>query len=123
MREARLWFWHIITAVVILFLLGSHMGIMHMSAILNALGFGSEHPTSSTEVFARSQQMLFMITYIALLGTALFHGLYGLRSILCELSLPKTMEKLFGSLLTVAGIALFFYGSYVAVQLFKMKGV
>ena len=123
MREARLWFWHIITAVVILFLLGSHMGIMHMASILNALGLGSEHPTSAADVFHRSQQMLFMITYIALLGTALFHGLYGLRSILCELSLSKTIEKAIGSLFTVAGIALFLYGSYVAVQLFKMKGV
>jgi succinate dehydrogenase hydrophobic anchor subunit len=123
MREARLWFWHIITAVVILFLLGSHMGIMHMGSILHALGLGSEHPTNSADVFHRSQQMLFMVTYIALLGTALFHGLYGLRSILCELSLSKTLEKAIGSLFTVAGIALFLYGSYVAVQLFKMKGV
>jgi succinate dehydrogenase hydrophobic anchor subunit len=123
MREAKLWFWHIITAVIILFLLGSHMGIMHMGSLLSALGLGSEHPTQADQVFGRSQQMLFMITYIALLGTALFHGLYGLRSILCELSLPKTVEKLIGSLFTVAGIALFLYGSYVAVQLFKMKGV
>lgn len=123
MRETKLWFWHIITAVVILFLLGSHMGIMHFSAILHALGLGSEHPTNSADVFHRSQQMLFMITYIALLGTALFHGLYGLRSILCELSLSKKLEKAIGSLFTVAGIALFLYGSYVAVQLFKMKGV
>jgi succinate dehydrogenase / fumarate reductase membrane anchor subunit len=123
MREAKLWFWHIITAVFILFLLGSHMGIMHMGAILSALGLGSDTPTSSDQVFGRSQQMLFMVTYIVLLGTALFHGLYGLRSILCELSLSKTLEKLIGSLFTVAGIALFLYGSYVAVQLFKMKGV
>lgn len=123
MREAKLWFWHIITAVFILFLLGSHMGIMHMGAILSALGLGSDNPTSAENVFARSQQMLFMVTYIVLLGTALFHGLYGLRSILCELSLSKTLEKLIGSLFTVAGIALFLYGTYVAVQLFKMKGV
>lgn len=123
MREARLWFWHIITAVVILFLLGAHMGIMHMGNSLQALGIGSAHPTSSEEVFRRSQQFLFMITYIALLGTALFHGLYGLRSILFELSLSKTLEKAIGRLVAVAGIALFLYGSYVAVQLFQMKGV
>ena len=124
MRESKLWFLHIISAVVILFLLGSHMGIMHMGSILHSLGLDfSEHPTSADEVFQRSQQVLFMIVYIVLLGTALFHGLYGLRSIIYELSLPKSLEKLVGRLLCVAGIALFFYGSYVAVQLVQTKGV
>jgi len=118
MRESKLWFLHILSAVVILFLLGSHMGIMHMGSILSHLGFNfSDHPTNSDEVFRRSRQVLFMVVYIVLLGTALFHGLYGLRSIFYELSLPKTMEKIIGRVLCVAGIALFLYGSYVAVQL------
>jgi len=120
MREAKLWFLHIITAVIILFLLGSHMGIMHMGSILNHFGFKfSDHPISSEEVFGRSRQVLFMVTYIVLLGTALFHGLYGLRSIFYELSLPKCLEKTIGRVICVAGIALFLYGSYVAVQLVK----
>ncbi|MCL2877424.1 MAG: hypothetical protein FWF13_01435 [Acidobacteria bacterium] len=63
-----------------------------------------------------------MVVYIALLGTALFHGLYGLRSIFYELSLPKFLEKAVGKTLCIAGIALFIYGSYVAVQLVQ-KGV
>jgi len=123
MRESKLWFLHIITAIIILVLLGSHMGIMHMGSILGKMGFDfSDHPTNSEEVFARSRQVLFMVVYIALLGTALFHGLYGLRSIFYELSLPKVLEKTVGRLLCVAGIALFLYGSYVAVQLVQ-KGV
>jgi len=123
MRESKLWFLHIITAIIILVLLGSHMGIMHMGSILGKMGFNfSDDPTSSEEVFARSRQVLFMVVYIVLLGTALFHGLYGLRSIFYELSLPKVLEKTIGRLLCVAGIALFIYGSYVAVQLVQ-KGV
>jgi succinate dehydrogenase / fumarate reductase membrane anchor subunit len=123
MREARLWFLHIITAVAVLFLLGSHMGIMHMGSILGFLGFNfSDHPTNSVEVFERSRQVLFMITYIVLLGTALFHGLYGLRSIFYELSLPGFLVKTIEKALVAAGIVLFFYGSYVAVQLVQ-KGV
>jgi succinate dehydrogenase / fumarate reductase membrane anchor subunit len=118
MRESKLWFLHIITAIIILVLLGSHMGIMHMGSILSKMGFEfSDQPTSSEEVFRRSQQALFMVVYIVLLGTALFHGLYGLRSIFYELSLPKVLEKNVGRVLCVAGIALFLYGSYVAVQL------
>ncbi len=123
MRESKLWFWHILTAVIILVLLGLHMGIMHLSAIMNVLGIGSGDPTKSAEVFHRSQQLFFMITYILLLGAALFHGLYGLRSMLFELSLSKTLEKFIGGLCAVAGFALFIYGSYVAVAVFQLKGV
>ena len=118
MRESKLWFLHIITAIIILVLLSSHMGIMHMGSILSYLGLNfSSDPTSSEEVFRRSRQVMFMVVYIILLGAALFHGLYGLRSIFYELSLPKVLEKTIGRVLCVAGIALFLYGSYVAVQL------
>jgi len=64
-----------------------------------------------------------MTSYIVLLGAALFHGLYGLRSMLFELSLSKAAEKVFGGLCAVAGFVLFFYGSYVALAVFEMKGV
>ena len=124
MRESKLWFLHIITAIIILLLLGSHMGIMHAGAILKGLGFNfSDQPTSSGAVFERSRQALFMVIYIVLLGTALFHGLYALRGIFYELSLPKILEKIIGRALCVAGIALFLYGSYVAVHLVQTKGV
>jgi succinate dehydrogenase hydrophobic anchor subunit len=123
MRESRLWFWHILSAVVILVLLGLHMGTMHLSELLHTIGFGSGDPVQSSQVFHRSQQAVYMIIYILLLGTGLFHGLYGLRSIFFELSLSKTLEKLIGGVLAVAGIALFVYGSYVAVLLFQTSGV
>lgn len=124
MRESRLWFWHILSGVVILVLLGVHMGTMHLSEIMEMMGIGSgADPVGASEVFARSRQALYMVAYIILLGTGLFHGLYGLRSIFFELSLPKSAEKTIGGLLAVAGIALFIYGSYVAVALFQTSGV
>jgi succinate dehydrogenase hydrophobic anchor subunit len=123
MRESKLWSWHILTAVIILVLLGIHMLTMHLGAILSAIGIGSAEPVRSAEVFHRSQQLIFMISYIVLLGAALFHGLYGLRSMLCELSLSKALEKAIGGLCAVAGVALFIYGSYVAVLVFQMREV
>lgn len=123
MRESRLWFWHILSAIVILVLLGLHMGTMHLSELLYRIGIGPGDPVQSAQVFHRSQQAVYMITYILLLGTGLFHGLYGLRSIFFELSLSKTLEKLIGGVLALAGIALFVYGSYVAVLLFQTSGV
>jgi succinate dehydrogenase hydrophobic anchor subunit len=123
MRESKLWSWHILTAVIILVLLGIHMGIMHLSAIMNAFGLGPAEPTKSDEVFHRSQQVFFMVTYILLLGSALFHGLYGLRSMLFELSLSKSVQKAIGGFCAVAGFVLFIYGSYAAIAVFQMKGV
>lgn len=123
MRESRLWSWHILTGILVLVLLGLHMGIMHLGTILNALGIESGNPTHSSEVFRRSQNLFFMINYILLLGAALFHGLYGLRSMLFELSLSRTAEKFIGGMCAVAGVALFIYGSYVAVAVFQSKGV
>ena len=123
MRESKLWFWHILTAVIILVLLGVHMCTMHLGAFLSSVGLGSSDPVKAEQVFHRSQQMIYMITYILLLGTALFHGLYGLRSMLLELSFSRALEKTIGGVCAVAGIALFIYGSWVAVLVFQMGGV
>jgi succinate dehydrogenase hydrophobic anchor subunit len=122
MRESRLWSWHILSAVVILVLLGVHMGTMHLSEILVRLGIGSGDPVDSSQVFERSRQAVYMITYILLLGTGLFHGLYGLRSMIFELSLSKPLEKTIGGVLAVGGIALFLYGSYVAIVVYQSIG-
>ena len=123
MRESKLWFWHILSAIVILVLLGVHMGTMHLGAILSSIGIGSRDPVKSSEVFHRSQQLLYVATYMLLLGSALFHGLYGLRSMLFELTLSKGMEKAVGSVCAVAGIVLFIYGTYVAVRVYQMPQI
>ncbi len=118
MRESKLWFWHIVAAAVILIFLGLHMLIMHMGAILAFAGIGSAEPTAPGAVFERSRQAFFMITYIFLLGAALYHGLYGLRTMLFELSLSRGMQKAINRFFTTAGVALFAYGSYAAVFVF-----
>jgi succinate dehydrogenase / fumarate reductase membrane anchor subunit len=123
MSESKLWFWHIISGAIILVLLGVHMTIMHMGASLSAIGLGSREPVAAAVVFERSRQLIFMITYVLLLGAALFHGLYGLRSMLFELDLSKTLEKAISRVCALAGICLFIYGSYAAVYVFTMKGV
>ena len=119
MRESKLWAWHIVSAVVILVLLGLHMATMHLGAILSFIGLGSTDPVAAEHVFARSRQAAYMVGYIILLGAGLFHGLYGLRSIIFELSIPKGLKKTAGSLCVIVGIGLFVYGSYVAVMLSK----
>lgn len=121
MRESKLWVYHLLAGAVILILLGIHMFIMHFDAILSSLGIGSGDPIASESVFARSKAVFFMITYIILLAAALYHGLYGLKNILMELTLAKKLEKLISGLLTLCGILFFAYGAYAAVFVFMMK--
>jgi len=123
MRESTLWFWHIIAGAVILVFLSLHMAIMHLDAILGFLGIGYANTTSAATVFARSRQTFFMVTYIILLGAALYHGLYGFRNILLELNPGKLLKKLISVLLLLAGLALFAYGTYAAIVIYQMKEV
>ena len=119
MRESTLWFWHIIAGAVILVLLGLHMAVMHLDDIIGLYANTTDWET----VIARSRQGFFMVTYILLLGAALYHGLYGFRSILFELSLGKGCQKAINWLFLIGGVLLFIYGAYVAIALYLMKEV
>ncbi len=121
MRESTLWFGQLLAGAVILILLALHMFIMHLDALMVLLGLSHRDPIDQEIVFARSQQIFFMITYILLLGAALYHGLYGLRTILFELTLSRALERAVSLILTVSGLALFAYGAYAAVVIYLMK--
>ncbi len=118
MREGKLWVFHLLAGAVIFFLLGMHMFIMHLDEILAAIGLGYSEPISAESVFHRSKHIFFMITYILLLGSALYHGLYGLKNILFEISMSKSAEKSISVFLTILGLALFAYGAFAAVFVF-----
>ncbi|MBD3384964.1 hypothetical protein GF407_08560 [candidate division KSB1 bacterium] len=118
MRESTLWRWHMLAGAVVFFLLGLHMVIMHLDDILLAIGAGHGKAIDTTVVFERSKQAFFMVTYVILLGAALYHGLYGMRNILFELTLKKGWETLINRIFIVVGLGLFIYGTYVAVFVF-----
>jgi succinate dehydrogenase hydrophobic anchor subunit len=121
MRESTLWFWHMLAAGVILILLAIHMTIMHLDDILVMLGVSQGRPIDQDVVFARSRQLFFMVSYIILLAAALYHGLYGLRTILLELSQNKIFEKIINAVAILTGLALFCYGTWVAIAIYIMK--
>lgn len=115
MREGKLWIWHMIAGIVIFFLLGLHMVIMHLDEILRIF---NPHPGKAIEwanVLARSKMLFFTVTYIILLGAALFHGLYGLRNILMEMNPSKALSTAFQVILVVLGVSLFIMGTYAAM--------
>lgn len=121
MNESSKWTLHIAAGVLILILLGMHMITMHMQTALEWVGLGTEQVTSFESVAERGKQVAYMVIYIALLGAALYHGLYGLRNIALELLPGRGVQKAVGGVLTVVGLALFALGTYAAIAAFRME--
>jgi succinate dehydrogenase hydrophobic anchor subunit len=116
MRDRSLWTWHILAGLVILVFLGLHMTIMHLNATVHLF---NAHPQLEAEEWAnvvvRMKSMFFAITYVVLLGAALYHGLYGLRNILFELNPGTGLRKTLNVALSMLGLALFVFGAWAAL--------
>ena len=118
MRETKYWVWHMFAGMVILVLLGIHMSIIHLDILLAGFNSGGGDATDWVRVVARGKLLTFGIVYIALLATALYHGLYGLRTILLELEFKTEVHKLITILLLVTGICLFTLGAWVTATFY-----
>jgi len=114
MGETKYWTWHMVAGVLILFLLGLHMLIMHTSLLTVFAPYSSDTDAVKNTLF-RDSKLFFTLTYILLLGLALYHGLYGLRTMLFELTLKPAAEKAVTSVLVSVGIGLFGLGTWAAV--------
>ena len=115
MRDQKLWTWHILAGGVILVLLGLHMAIMHLDALLGWFNAPGTHPIDWANVVARGKAVFFPVTYVLLLGAALFHGLYGLRNLLFELNPSTGLKRAIGAVLLLVGLGLFAFGTWAAV--------
>ena len=115
MRETKYWTWHMAAGVVILFLLGLHMLVMHVGGITQLFApHGGEAISKENSLF-RDGKLFFTVAYILLLGTALYHGLYGFRTILFELTLRPAVEKAITLVLVILGLGLFGLGAWAAI--------
>ncbi|MBM4271396.1 MAG: hypothetical protein FJ139_04460 [Deltaproteobacteria bacterium] len=114
MRETAYWTWFIIAAIVILIFAGLHMVVMHLS-MLGVFNPEGGAVTNWGNVAFRSQNQFLAFTYIILLGAALYHGLYGLRTIVFELGPKKSFQDTFTVLLWIVGLVLFAIGTYAAI--------
>jgi succinate dehydrogenase hydrophobic anchor subunit len=115
MTETKYWTWHIGAGVAVLFLLGLHMAIMHLGGLTNLFApHGGEAISRENSLF-RDGKLFFTSSYIALLGLALYHGLYGLRNILFELTLKPATERAITLVLLAAGAGLFGLGTWAAL--------
>jgi succinate dehydrogenase / fumarate reductase membrane anchor subunit len=116
MRETKYWTWHMAAGVVIFLLLGLHMTTMHMGGLTGLfVSHPGEESIARVNSQARDGQLFFTVGYIILLGVALYHGLYGLRTILFELTLRPPVERLISGFLLIFGLALFGLGAWAAI--------
>jgi succinate dehydrogenase / fumarate reductase membrane anchor subunit len=114
MRDQQLWTWHVAAGLVVLVFLGLHMAIMHVDAVLGLFNRPGTEAIDWANVVGRARSAFYMVTYVVLLGAALFHGLYGLRNILFELNPGAGLKRGLGLLLAVLGVGLFGLGAWAA---------
>jgi succinate dehydrogenase / fumarate reductase membrane anchor subunit len=114
MRDLRLWTWHLLAGLIIFVLLGLHMAVMHLDTLLGWFNPEGLKPIAWESVLQRARMGFFTVSYIVLLGAALFHGLYGLRNILFELGLARGTKGLVSVVLALGGAGLFVFGAWAA---------
>jgi succinate dehydrogenase hydrophobic anchor subunit len=107
------------TGVAIAALLGIHMVILHLDAVLGFFGVDATEPTSWQSMIERASQGIWVGIYIALLAVVLYHALYGLRGIILELNPSVRTGHIITWVLIIVGITAFIWGSYVPLALFS----
>ena len=110
MQETKYWTWHMISGVIILILLGIHMITNHLSSLLgwfNPLGGES---TEWGNLIERGKLIIYVIMYVLLLATVLYHGFYGCRKIIFELGISYRYKKVTNILFIIFGVFLFIIG-------------
>lgn len=114
MKESTLWLLHIATAMVLVIAIPIHMH--NFSTLFAALGAPGYHEGLSWEaVEARARNLFYTGVYVALLGAATYHGMYGVRSMLFELSLSRRLEQTVSIVTFLLGVGLFGFGTYAAI--------
>jgi len=115
MRDQSLWSWHIIAGLIVLFLLGTHMTVMHLDATVGVGNPAEGKPIDWSNVSARMKSAGLTVGYIVLLAAALFHGFYGLRNILYELVASDSGRRRIDVALSSIGLVLLAIGTWAAV--------
>jgi len=109
--SAGVWAWLMqrITGAVLLLFLGAHFWVLHFAA-------AGEHIRLAASM-QRLNSPFFMVVDSALLATAIYHGLNGVRMIFFDLGLARWVNKVFSIFLWIFGLAFLVYGTNTLVYL------
>ena len=101
--------------LALLLVLGLHMFVMHMERSSHWFApYGSEPDSEQNSLF-RDAGLFFALTNVLLLAVALYHGLFGLRTMLFDLKPRLAVHKTTTAALVLLGIMLFVFGSWGAI--------
>jgi succinate dehydrogenase hydrophobic anchor subunit len=114
MLKTRMHLLFLLAGVGIAVFLGIHMFIQHLN---NVFATGDTDPTSWLSMIGRSLQGSWILIYILLLLFGLYHGLYGLRGIILEMTKSERAVSAVNWIFVVGGILLFIWASYVPIML------
>ncbi len=107
----KYWLLNATCGLLILVLLGAHMAMMHLDMTLGLLWGSNADPLSWNQVALRGESRTMTIGYVVLLGAALFHGLYGLHTVLTEFLAGQRAARLIRMGCWATGILLFLVGT------------
>ena len=122
LRGTRYWMLSLIAALVVLVLLGIHMAMMHLDGLLVSVVPAWAAPLRWMSTLARARSLVFSAGYLLLLTTALYHGFYGLRTLLLELDRGPAWERGITVACWLVGGALWVSGSVTTLILLVSTG-
>jgi len=98
-----------ISGLLIFILLGVHLVGMHLSSLF---GISYKDVISFASVKIRGHQIFYFLLYLFLLVALIYHGFYGLRTLILELGLKEKTEKFISVIVFVVGLLFLAYGAY-----------
>jgi len=105
------WIMQRVTAVLLIFFLGTHLFVLHYvpeNMNINFLG-----------VAARFKSVLYLIVDSGLLALALYHGLNGVRNVLFDFVVASDKRRALTIVLLIVGLAFFGWGAYALTFFIK----
>ncbi len=112
----RYWFLNAVCGLIVLVLLTLHMFTMHLDDVLALVTNFDTNPLGWTAVSSRGASGAYTAMYVVLLGAALFHGFYGLRTILTEIWVSERAGSVIRIGCWFLGLGLFVIGTAAALM-------
>lgn len=115
MRGTKTWSLHLLAGLCLVILFGTHMIYTHLDLILGWFNPAGGEGTDWANVIWRGKHTITLFYYILFLGVALYHSLYGLRTIIFELGVKQKNEKIITTAFVALGVVIFIIGTVVVV--------
>ena len=105
------WIWQRISAVLLVFFLGTHIFVLHFVPANMVINFAG--------VAVRFQSALYMVIDTGLLAFSLYHGLNGVRNVVFDFVTAAGTRRVINWLLWIVGLIYLIWGAYALTFFLK----